>query len=153
MTRKSPAIERAAESHFLLRPRLVSALRAHQLTDDTRAYYKQPWQNYHDLWIAQMSDKFHDMMTIIRLGSAIETELRDTYMRLKRHSNLIALNADPDFSRGAFQRIKPWQTAPGSALATLKLAGYDLSKNPQLPQAQQVMLHKEPLRTQRWYHR
>lgn len=142
MPLRSPAVERAAESHFFIRPKIDRCLRAHQLTDDARAYYKQPYKTYHDVWTAQLSDKFHDMTTMIRLGSAIETELRDSYMRIKRHANLLSLKADSDFSKGAFQRIQPWQKEKGSALKTLELAGYDLSTNPQLPHAQQVMLHR-----------
>lgn len=142
MTRKSTALEKAAESHFFIRPQIDRALRAHLLTDDTRAFYNQPWETYHDVWIAQLSDKFHDMTTMIRLGSAVETELRGLYMRSKGHPNLLSLKADPDFSRGAFQRIQPWQNTKGSALNTLRLVGYDLSTNPQLLQAQQVMLHR-----------
>jgi hypothetical protein len=142
MTRTSSAIEKAAEAHFFIRPQIDKALRAHKLTDDARAHFNQPWKTYHEVWTAQMSDKFHDMTTMIRLGSAIETELRDLYMRLKGHANLLSLKADTDFNKGTFQRIKPWQTGKGSALATLNLAGYDLLTNHQLPQAQQVMLHR-----------
>lgn len=142
MTRTSPTIEKAAEAHFFIRPQIDKALRAHKLTDDARAHFKQPWKTYHEVWTAQMSVKFDDMTTMIRLGSAIETELRDLYMRLKGHANLLSLKADTDVNRGVFQTIKPWQTTKGSALATLKLAGYDLLQNPKLLQAQQVMLHR-----------
>jgi hypothetical protein len=142
MSGRSLSIERIAESQFMIRPMLKDRLASQELTDDARKLLGKPYKNYYELWTGSLSDKFHDMTTMIRLGAAIEEELRNVYMHTKGHVNLSALKADTDYRRGAFQRIQPWQIKAGTAQHTLNLVGYNLFANSQVTAAQRTMLHR-----------
>jgi hypothetical protein len=121
---------------------LKSGLMSQVLTAEARTLLKQPWKNYYEMWTGQFADKFHDMTTMVRLGGAIEEELRSLYMRRKGYANLLMLNADKDFRHGVFQRVMPWQAGPGSARHLLQLSGYELTTNSKLATAQRIMLHR-----------
>ncbi len=89
-------VERIAETHFFLRPVLVRALKEQQLTDDGRKQFQTAAVNYHDLWVESFADRWYDMASMIRLGTAIETGLRDTYTRCAEK---------PAAASGVFQRL------------------------------------------------
>jgi hypothetical protein len=142
MPRTSPLVEMAAEAHFFVRPQIDKALKSFMLTDETRQHLNVSANSYHDLWKDRYCDKFHDITTMIRLGSAIEVALRDLFLNLRGHSNLLSLDSDAEYKKGIFQRIMPWQVEKASAYSALKSAGYDLSSNPYLRAAQEVMMHR-----------
>jgi hypothetical protein len=77
----NPDVERVAETHFLVRPVLVNALRRQSITDAGRAHLRSDAATYYDRWVETFADRWFDMASIIRLGSAIETGLRDVYLR------------------------------------------------------------------------
>ncbi len=65
-------LNRVAEVHFFLRPVLSKALANHLLTDEGKGFVGD-YANNQQLWTASLGDRFFDMATAIRLGSAIET--------------------------------------------------------------------------------
>ncbi len=102
-------LNRVAEVHFFLRPVLSKALAEHVLTDEGKALVGD-YANYQQLWKASFGDRFFDMATAIRLGSAIETCLKLYYMEKKGHPNIPALKADPKYQANIFQRVQSWQS-------------------------------------------
>jgi hypothetical protein len=55
-----------------MRPVLSKALANHLLTDEGKGFVGD-YANNQQLWTASLGDRFFDMATAIRLGSAIET--------------------------------------------------------------------------------
>lgn len=133
-------INRIAETHFLLRPVLVSALKNQVITGAGKPYSSGA-KNYYEFWSGTLSDKFYDMGVFIRLGAEIEICLRDYYMNKKGHSNLLQLNSDPKYKQGIFQRILPWQNKATDAVDLFKTEiGYDLNTNVLLSKIQELMV-------------
>ena len=124
----------------MVRPNLVKALNDQVLTEAARQVVGN-YRTYAELWIGAFSDRFFDMGTMIRLGSAIENHLKYYYMAKRGHQTIPELQADPAFSKNVFQRIQPWQG--DSAIKLMKdQLGYDLSSNPHLPAMQEAMMHR-----------
>lgn len=136
-------ISRIAETHFFLRPVLVTALKKHIIPEDAKRIFLGSG-TYHEYWEKLLSDKFYDMGTLIRLGSEVEICLRDYYMAKKGYKNLTELRSDPKYKRGIFQRILPWQNSTNDAISLFQTElGYDLNTNPhfKLMQEQMVLRH------------
>ncbi len=91
-------VERVAETHFFIRPVLLRALEHQHVTDQGRTMSNTHSTNWRELWTEQLSDRWFDMATVIRLGTALETGLRDAYNRLGQ-------GGDPQGGRGVFQRL------------------------------------------------
>ena len=142
MAQKSASLEKAAESHVGVKPKIKKGLEDFILTDDARKYLGKNYQNYYQYWQDSYSEAFFDMSTMIQLGSAVETALRDCYKRQKGHSTKADLVADPDYGKNAFQRIQPWQTGPKDAATLLDQINVDLSSLPGVLAAREVMLHR-----------
>lgn len=123
-------LERVAETHFLLRPVLVNALRAQEITDAGRAYFKSGAANYYELWVETLADRWFDMASLTRLGTAVETGLRDAY---ESGSGRRAP------ASGIFQRL-----VDDSDLTNMFKAdcGIDLAANAEWRTMRTVMLHR-----------
>ncbi len=134
-------LNRAAETHFCLRPALVKALEQFLLSDDTRMYLGRNYANYAELWTAENSDKFFDMATMIRFGSAIEGCLKWYYMLKKGYANNLQLKDDPAYDLGIFQRVQKSQKN-GVIRLYRKELGYNLVTNPHLSSIQETMIHR-----------
>jgi hypothetical protein len=144
MTKKSVELEMVAESHFFIRPALVNTLKRMKISQDAKLhrFVSESHQTYYDMWTSGFNHRFYDMTTMIRLASVVEQELRGSYMRLKGYSNLINLKNDPDYKRGVFQRIMPWDSGKGSAQALFQKEGCVLNDITNVLQAREVMLHR-----------
>ena len=94
---KSLEVERVAETHFMIRPMLRNALRNSLITPEGQSVLSVSADNYLELWEGTYADRWFDMGTFVRLGTAIETGLREFHGRL-------ALSATPP-GRGIFQRL------------------------------------------------
>jgi hypothetical protein len=130
-------INRIAETQFAIRPLLVNRLKSQHLTE----YGKEitgGHDNFHDLWIASLNDKFFDMGTFIRLGSAIEDNLKAYYMNKKGYANNLDLIADAKYKENIFQRVQPWQQDDALSLYKDEL-GFDLTTIPELIKVQEIV--------------
>ena len=133
-------LNRIKEVHFFLRPVLSKALESHLIADEIRKHVGN-YANYKEIWTTSFSDRFFDMATAIRLGSAIEGCLKAYYMDKKGHSNIPDLEADPSYKKNIFQRVQSWQ--PDGVIPLYKNElGYDLSTNHELPAVQEAMMHR-----------
>lgn len=131
-------INRIAETHFFIKPVLVSALKKNIITEEGKKYVNGA-NTYFEFWISTASDKFYDMGTFIRLGTEIESALKLYYMNAKGHKNLIELRADPACQENVFQRVLPWTKNSAVDLYNSQL-NIDLKKNSKLPSIQEFML-------------
>lgn len=139
---KNRSLEQAAEFHFFIRRQIHNSLKQTVFPDILRKQLGKPFKNHFEMWKNSSGDRFLDMTTMVRIGTAIEEELRTTYMRLKGHENLVDLRGDPDFCPGVFQRIMPWQKDRRSAKAILRLVGVELEKITNVQEAREVMAHR-----------
>ncbi|MGB4925453.1 MAG: hypothetical protein WBP25_03025 [Giesbergeria sp.] len=137
---KSPDLERVAETHFMIRPTLNSALKKNALTADGQAIYPG-CSTYFDVWTNSYSDKFFDMGTLIRAAASVETSLRDYYAKKKGYVNLSQLRQDSSYKKNIFQRVMPWHGNDG-AVALLKTINVDITAIPELPIVQELVLHR-----------
>jgi hypothetical protein len=95
----------------------------------------------YDLWRGTLADRFFDMGTMVRLGTAIELGLRSYYMDRKGHSTLVDLRNDPRYQKNIFQRVQSGQ--PNGVIVLYSDAiGYDLTSNPHLQSIQETMMHR-----------
>ncbi|GAG74638.1 unnamed protein product [marine sediment metagenome] len=133
-------INLVAETHFLLRPQLIQALKNQIITDEGKKFIGN-FNNYYEYWEKSFSDRFFDMGTFIRLGSVIENNLKHYYMNKKGHNNLTDLNNDPNYSLNIFQRVQSWQTNGVIPLYQNEL-GVDLTANINLTNIQEIMMHR-----------
>jgi hypothetical protein len=133
-------LNRVAEVHFFLRPVLSKALAEHVLADDGKAFVGD-YANCKQLWTASFGDRFFDMATAIRLGSAIEACLKLYYMEKKGHPNIPALKADPKYRTNIFQHVQSWHSNGVIELYKNEL-DYDLTTNPKLAAIQEAMMHR-----------
>ncbi len=133
-------VNRVAEVHFYLRPLLSSALKKQLINFDVKNIVGD-YENYYEFWHGSYSDRFFDMATMIRLGTVIEICLKYYYMARKGHTNIVDLNADPNYKKNIFQRIQSYQ--PNGALKVYRdVLGYDLTSNPHLKSMQETMMHR-----------
>jgi len=139
---KNLPLEQAAEFQFYIRKIIHDNLKNSTFPDALMKAMGWSHSNYYDLWKHQNGDRFMDMTTMVRIGAAIEGELRTTYMRLKGHANLVDLHEDPDFNLGAFQRIMPWHEDENSARALIYKVGIDLEEINSIDDARKVMAHR-----------
>jgi len=137
---KSPNLERVAETHFMIRPTLNSALKKRVLTIESQAT-SPGCSTYFDVWTKSYSDRFFDMGTLIRAAASVETSLRDYYAQKKGHVNLSQLRQDASYKKNIFQRIMPWHSNDG-AIALLKTVNVDITVIPELPIVQELVLHR-----------
>lgn len=136
----SSRINRIAESHFMLKPVLVSALKKQKITDAGKAFVSGA-DTYYDFWVNTYNEMFYDMGVFIRLGAEIEICLREYYANKKGYSNLTELNSDPKYKQGIFQRILPWQNKPTDAIDLFRSElGYDLNTNVKFKNIQEIMI-------------
>ena len=133
-------IERVAETHFMIRPVLKSALTKQVLMPEGKNMFPN-CETYWDVWIQRLSDKFFDMGTLIRAAASVETSLRDYYVLKKGHLNLTQLRQDPKYKQNIFQRIMPWHGSDG-AIPLLMTVEVDLKALTELPVLQELMLHR-----------
>lgn len=137
---RSPDLERVAETHFMLRPTLNSALKKNALTTEGQALLPG-CSTYFDVWTKSYSDRFFDMGTLIRAAASVETSLRDYYAQKKGYLNLSQLRQDPNYKKNIFQRVMPWHGNDG-AIMLLKTVNVDITTIPQLPTIQELVLHR-----------
>lgn len=137
----SREINRVAETHFFLRPMLDHALkRKNQVIIRQGKPMIGEFENCYAYWKSQFGDKFFDMGTMIRLGTAIENCLKYYYMKRKGHASLVELRSDADYNKNAFQRVQNWQSH--GAIALYAGIGIDLSTYAKLASIQEAMLHR-----------
>jgi hypothetical protein len=123
-------IKRIAETHYMLRPILVSALKDREIPTEVQQVWGTDAPNYHDYWIKTYSDRFFDMGTLVRLATAVETGLRSHY---------IALCSPGQYPpRSVFQRL----VKPTQLLRFYADCGHDLSAVPQWDRMRELMLHR-----------
>ena len=137
---RSPDLERVAETQFMIRPTLISALKKHILTAEGQVTCPG-CSTYFDVWMKSYSDKFFDVGTLIRAAASVETSLRDYYIRKKGYLNLSQLRQDPKYKKNIFQRIMPWHGNDG-AIALLKTVNVDINLIPELSTVQELVLHR-----------
>lgn len=142
MIARNVSLELAAETHFYFKPLLEKALKNQFLTDDARDHLGQNWATDFERWEGNYSRHFFDMTTMIRLGAAVETSLRDCFMRSKGYATKAELETDPNYRMGAFQRIAAKQNRICDAAGLLSSIGIDLESMPFLLEARKVMLHR-----------
>ena len=135
-------LNQAAEFHFYIRKQIVNNLKATGFSPEVRKALNTTHDNYHDQWVGQFGDHFLDMTTMIRIGTAIEGELRATYMRLQHLENLVELHSAPSFKPGIFQRIMPWQHDDNSAISLFEKIEIDLGDVVNIREAREVMAHR-----------
>lgn len=126
-------VERVAETHFFIRPVLLRALELQHVTDQGRTMWNTHSTNWRELWTEQLSDRWFDMATVIRLGTALETGLRDAYNRLGQ-------GGDPQGGRGVFQRLV--NDADVVAAFLNDCGGLDLRSSAEWPVIREVMLYR-----------
>ncbi len=92
-------VERVAETHFFIRHRLQRSLESWQLDSGARDVFGTNAESYWGVWTAGYGDRFFDMATFIRLGTAVENGLRHF------HREVSGKRID---DHGVFQRlVKP----------------------------------------------
>lgn len=134
-------INRVAETAFSIRPIMKSALKNQILTDDTRKYLGHDFKNYLEFWEASYSDRFFDMSTLIRLGSAIEGCLKWYYMNRKGYANIPELKNDSSYRINIFQRVQTFQN-DGVINLYMKELNFDLRNIPELNLIQEAMQNR-----------
>jgi len=75
-------VERVAATHNMFRPVLVDALKQRSITSEGQAILPFNAGSLFELWERTFADKWFDMGTMIRLGTAIEMGLRSIYTDL-----------------------------------------------------------------------
>lgn len=138
--RNQAEIGRIAEVHFYLRFRIRSTLKNSYINPAVK-HLVGDYDTEYDLWRGSFGDRFFDMATMIRLGTAVEQNLKHYYMDRKGHATLVELRGDRRFEKGIFQRVQDWQQNGAIRLYKDEL-GYDLSTNPHLPSMQEMMAHR-----------
>lgn len=136
---KNRAIDDVALTHFTMRPMLVNTLRGSAILQPELVGGATNWL---DFWVNSFNDRFFDMGTFARLGSAVEATLRDYYMRLKKHKNVAELKTDPDYKQNIFQRILPNKSGDGDCVKLFEKIGVDLKGKTGFAAVQEMMLHR-----------
>ena len=99
-------IDRVAEQHFFLRRQLESALDGFKFLPGNSDVVDD-CITYKEYWRESYSDRFFDMSTLVRIGSAAEHVLKDAYVQKMGYQSRQALVDDPLYSVGVFQRTNP----------------------------------------------
>lgn len=122
-------VERVAETHFFIREQIVRSLGQTRLTPEGQAWLGRPYSTYLELWQGTFADRFFDMATMIRLGSAIETGLRHYHSQFKGPTQ-----------RGTFyQRL----VKPAELVATFKAdCSYHLITNAAWGRMREIMVQR-----------
>ena len=126
---KIPEIERVAEAHFYLRHVLENGLN-YPLTDVGRANLGNH-DSFLEYWRSSFGDRFFDMTTFIRLGSAFESGLRNFH---HSHGGVE--------KRGLYQRIVSDDGLEELVKAIRADCGYNLGTNDQLPIMREMMVNR-----------
>lgn len=134
-------INRVAETHFYTKPVLESTLKQRVINPEAR-HLVGGFDTEYARWRGTFADRFFDMGTMIRLGTAVEIGLRNYYMDRKGHSTLVELRSDHRYRKGIFQRVQRWQAANGAIALYRDEIGYDLISNPHLRAIQELMSHR-----------
>ena len=134
-------INQFAEVHFYIKHVIESAFK-HMVINPDVTYLVGGYDTELARWRGTFADKFFDMSTMIRLGTAVEVCLRTYYMDRKGLSTLIDLRNDCRYQRGIFQRLQDWQQPNGALSLYKNEIGYDLANNPHLPAIQEMMMHR-----------
>jgi hypothetical protein len=134
-------INGVAQIHFYIRHVIEAGLKNTMITPEGKAIVGE-YNTALDHWRGTFADKFFDMTTIIRLGTAIEICLRTYYMDRKSYSTLIDLSNDASYKKGIFQRVQNWHGADGVISLYRSEIGYDLTTNSHLPAIQEAMMHR-----------
>ena len=108
-------INQVAEVHFYIKHVIESAFKHTVINPDVR-YLVGGYDSELARSRGTFADKFFDLSTMIRLGTAVEVCLRTYYMDRKGLSTLIDLRNDCRYQRGIFQRVQDWQQ-PNEALS------------------------------------
>lgn len=134
-------INRIAETHFSLKHQLEKCLKANVITAEGRKIPGCDYPTYYDMWRGSFSDRFFDMGTFIRFGSAIEQNLKGYYMLKKGLKTIAELKAEGKAGQNVFQRLMPWTDDNVIELYKTEL-GYDLTTNPHFAAMQEAMLNR-----------
>ena len=125
---QNPDVERIAETHYVIRAMMVNALKNQILTPYGRQV-TGGHENYFDMWQSGMGDRFFDMATMVRLGTAVEVGLREHH----RTTGAVPYN------NGIYQRL----VEPTELIELFKHdCMYDLENNPFWASAREVMVHR-----------
>lgn len=126
------------ESEFFIRRQLENSLKSIPF-DDRMKSVAGNYDTYFDMWRATYSDKFYDMTTIVRLGTVIETCLKDYYQNKSGFSNRKELKDHINSKQNVFQQVLPWHID-----GVLKRIKKEFSIDPfaisELPLVQETML-------------
>lgn len=133
-------VRRVAEAFWHLRPVLVRALQSFSLTAEARTALGTDARTYYELWQETFADKWYDMATIIRLGTAIEIGLSDAYLALvKRQGNDGTELVTPSGGSAMFQRL----IEPTKLLESFQTdCGVNLAGLPGWDKIRELMLHR-----------
>ena len=128
---RNAEVERIAETHFGLRPLLLRVMEGQLISEEMQGQLPVRAANYREYWEGTYSDRWFDMATIMRLGTAIETGLRDSFYRVAPAGERV--------DRGLFQRL----VTPGEIeIAFQTKCSVDLSAIPQWITMRQIMVHR-----------
>jgi hypothetical protein len=131
-----------AETRIYWKPILVHALQNRKTGEGSRMMIPgKTYSSEYELWKDKLGEEFYDMATMIRLGTAIEINLKHYYMEKKGHATLDALRRDTSYSQGIFQRVQDGQQNGIISLYRRELS-QDLKTNPHLPAVQEAMTHR-----------
>jgi hypothetical protein len=127
-------VHRIEETQFFIRPQILKGLRETTFDREARRAVGGH-QTYLQLWKAQRGPEFFDMGTLVRLGSTVETLMRDYHRRCLGEEP----GWSPDLGAGVFQRLMPWSKDNVIELYRRDLS-YDLTANASLYRVTQLML-------------
>jgi hypothetical protein len=125
-------VERIAETQYFIRPQIIKSLRQINLNPKL-APFKGHNCTYLDLWQAGFGDRFFDMATFVRLGTAIEVGLR-TFHRQHGQTPLTRLIS--------YQSIVSDEAQKRLAEAIYTDTKYDLRSNPHWERMREIMAHR-----------
>jgi hypothetical protein len=94
-----------AEAHFYIKHVIEARLKSLVLSPEGKAIVGE-CNTELERWRGTFADKFFDMSTMIRLGTAIEICLRTYYMYRKKYSTLLDLRNDAQYQKNLFQRVQ-----------------------------------------------
>ncbi len=128
-------IERVAQVHYLLRPQLERTLDTMLITPEGKAF-NGGHDTYGAYWRASFGDRYFDMGTAQRLGTAIETGLRYYHKGMAQPDRAAEVARH---SRGIFQRL----VQPDELVKLFRTdCSVDLSTNPAWRRVREIMVHR-----------
>jgi hypothetical protein len=127
---RQPDVERVAETHFMLRPILIGALKQVSITEEGQRHLG-PYSNWYEFWERSYSQRFFDMASLNRLGTALEVGLRDFHF---------AKTGTHPKDQRVFQRlVDPTKLL---ALIATDCGGYQLRTNPEWQSMRELMVYR-----------